>query len=81
MSTPRPAGAVIIKSAGGGRAHPSGADDSTLFVAFPNGVIRRLTMAEAACWDTATVDYLIPTGREHDPEWLRLVRYDLALQA
>ncbi|MFI8499474.1 hypothetical protein ACIGFK_13395 [Streptomyces sp. NPDC085524] len=78
---PRPAGVLLAKSAGGGRASSSGADDNTVFAIFPNGVIRRATKAELACWDNAAIDRVIPLGRADDPEWLDLVAYDNALRA
>nr|WSX48900.1 hypothetical protein OG409_08020 [Streptomyces sp. NBC_00974] len=88
MSTPtprdkiaRPEGVLLVKSAGGGRAHASGATDSTVFVVFPDGMVRRLTAVEAACWTDAGIDHLIPVGRANDPAWLDLVAYDNALRA
>lgn len=74
---PRPAGALLTKSAGGGR----GGNDSTIFVAFANGTIRRLTDAEFACWDDVTIDYYIPVGANLDYQYNALVAYDNALKA
>ncbi|MBT2477659.1 hypothetical protein [Streptomyces sp. ISL-94] len=74
---PRPAGALLTKSKGGGR----GGNDATVFVAFANGMIRRLTDAEFACWDDVTIDYLIPVGAEFDYQYTALVAYDNALRA
>lgn len=76
---PRPEGALLTKSAGGGRG--SGGNDATIFVAFANGMIRRLTDAEYACWDDVTVDYEIPVGAEYDYQYNALVAYDNALKA
>lgn len=86
MSTPtpipRPAGVLLVKSAGGGReSADKTATDSTVFAVFPNGVVRRLTSVEANRWEDATVDYLIPVGRQYDGQWLDLVAYDSALRA
>lgn len=73
---PRPAGALLTKSAGGGR----GGNDSTVFVTFANGTIRRLTDAEWACWDDTTIDYYIPQGAQYDYQYNALVAYDNALK-
>lgn len=74
---PRPAGALLTKSEGGGR----GGNDATIFVAFANGMIRRLTDAEYACWDDVTIDHYIPVGSEYDYQYNELRAYDNALKA
>jgi hypothetical protein len=74
---PRPAGALLTKSAGGGR----GGNDSKIFVTFANGLVRALTDVEYHCWDDVTIDYLIPVGAEYDYQWRDLVAYDAALRA
>ena len=65
------------KYPGGGR----GGNDSRIFVAFANGMVRQLTDAEFACWDDTTIDYLIPVGAQYDYQWNNLVAYDNALKA
>ncbi|MFB8393639.1 hypothetical protein [Streptomyces yangpuensis] len=74
---PRPEGALLTKSAGGGR----GGNDSRIFVAFADGMVRQLTDAEFANWDDVTIDYYIPVGAQYDYQWNNLVAYDNGLKA
>lgn len=73
---PRPTGALLTKSAGGGR----GGNDAKIFVAFASGMVRQLTNAEFACWDDVTIDYYIPVGAQYDEQWNNLVALDNALK-
>lgn len=74
---PRPEGALLVKSAGGGR----GGNDSKIFVVFSNGLVRQLTNAEYNNWDNVEIDYEIPVGAQYDDQWRDLVAYDAGLRA
>lgn len=73
---PRPAGALLTKSKGGGR----GGNDATIFVSFVGGLIRRLTTTEFERWDDVTIDREIPIGKEYDHEYDYFVECDNALR-
>ncbi|WP_411102431.1 hypothetical protein [Streptomyces sp. cmx-4-9] len=77
---PRPAGVLLLKSAGGGRESSSGANDSTVFAIFPSGLIRRATKAELTRWDNATIDYTVPVGTQYDREWTDVATVDNAIR-
>ncbi|MCX4778181.1 hypothetical protein [Streptomyces sp. NBC_01264] len=77
---PRPAGVLLLKSAGGGRGSSSGATDASVFAIFPNGLIRRATKAELTRWDDVTIDYTVPLGQQYDGEWLDVATVDNAIR-
>ncbi|MET9467801.1 hypothetical protein ABZY44_23960 [Streptomyces sp. NPDC006544] len=77
---PRPAGVLLLKSAGGGRGSSSGATDATIFAIFPNGFIRRATKAELSRWDNVTIDYTVPAGQQYDGDWLDVATVDNAIR-